>query len=278
MEKKTNPQVQKALTLVLQGLLESLSDPQLADLVLDRLAKKVQQDGCCPLNIKDVTDLEACPFTALSLECFHRQAFVAGEIDEDSVAMLRLFKNPYLQGFMNISRAVTSTLEYRKVLQIIVEEVTKIFQAKGCTLLLLDKEKSRLDQAAAYGLSEKYLEKGPVDAARSIAETASGTPVQIYDVQNDPRVQYPAEAAMEGIGSILAVPIVIRDRVIGSLRIFTENKRRFHRYEVEYALAVAEQCGIAIENAIMYSKGKEKYRSLLSEVHNWIEYCAYRPE
>jgi hypothetical protein len=28
----------------------------------------------------------------------------------------------------------------------------------------------------------------------------------------------------------------------------------------------------------MYSKGKEKYKSLLSEVHNWIEYCAYRPE
>ncbi|MBC7357128.1 MAG: GAF domain-containing protein [Desulfacinum sp.] len=277
-ERKSKPQVQKALILVLQGLLDSLSEPQVAERVVDRLAKKVQEDGCCPLNVQDVSDLEACPFTALSLECFQRQAFVAEDIDEESVGMLRLFKNPYLQGFMNISRTVTSTLEYRKVLQVIVEEVTKIFQAKGCTLLLLDKDKARLDQAAAYGLSEKYLEKGPLDAEKSIAETTSGTPVQIYDVQNDPRVQYPAEAALEGIGSILAVPIVIRDRVIGSMRIFTERKRRFHKYEVEYAMAVAEQCGIAIENAIMYSKGKEKYRSLLSEVHNWIEYCAYRPE
>ncbi|PIU32340.1 MAG: GAF domain-containing protein, partial [Syntrophobacteraceae bacterium CG07_land_8_20_14_0_80_61_8] len=44
------------------------------------------------------------------------------------------------------------------MLQVVVEEVTKIFQAKGCTLLLLDQEKTRLDQVAAFGLSEKYLE------------------------------------------------------------------------------------------------------------------------
>lgn len=275
---RSSAQVRRALSLVLEGILQSLTEPEVADLVVQSLATKVQKEGCCPLNVTDISDLEACPFTALSLECFRRQAFVAEEIDEDSAAMLRLFKNPYLQGFMNISRTVTSTLEYQKVLQAIVEEVSKIFQAKGCTLLLLDKDKVRLDQAAAYGLSEKYLEKGPLDAEKSIAETISGTPVQIFDVETDPRVQYPAEAALEGIGSILAVPIVIRDRVIGSMRIFTEKKRRFHRYEVEFAMAVAEQCGIAIENAIMYSKGKEKYRSLLSEVHNWIEYCAYRPE
>ncbi len=274
-EKDSKQQVAKALTLVLEGLLETLEDSDLADRVVDNLAKRLQAQGCCPLNVSDVSDLEACPFTALSVECFRRQAFVADSIDEESVAMLRLFKNPYLQGFMNISRTVTSTLEYRKVLEVIVAEVAKIFQAKGCTLLLLNKDKTRLDQVAAYGLSEKYLEKGPVYAEKSISETTSSSPVQIYDVENDPRVQYPAEAVQEGIGSILAVPIVIRDRVIGSMRIFTAKKRRFHKYEVEYALAVAEQCGIAIENALMYSKGKEKYRSLLSEVHNWMEYCAY---
>jgi len=277
MAQNDQSQVTKALQMVLQGLLDTLANPQMTELIIENLAKKVRADGCCPLNVTDIEDLEACPFTALSLECFNRQAFLAESIDEDSVAMLRLFKNPYIQGFMNISRTVTSTLEYRKVLQVVVEEVTKIFQAKGCTLLLLDQEKTRLDQVAAFGLSEKYLEKGPVSAEKSIAETKSKTPVQIHDVETDPRVQYPAEAVLEGIGSILAVPIVIRDRVIGSMRVFTEKKRHFHKYEMDYALVVAEQCGIAIENALMYSKGKGKYRSLLSEVHNWIDYCAYSP-
>lgn len=278
MESNETSQITKALQMVLQGLLDTISNPEMTELIVQNLSKKVQADGCCPLNVTDIGDLEACPFTALSLECFKRQAFLAEQIDEESVAMLRLLKNPYIQGFMNISRAVTSTLEYRTVLQVVVEEVSKIFQAKGCTLLLLDREKTRLDQVAAFGLSEKYLEKGPLDAEKSIAETETGTPVQIHDVETDPRVQYPAEAVLEGIGSILAVPIVIRERVIGSMRIFTAPKRHFHKYEVDYALAVAEQCGIAIENALMYSKGKEKYRSLLSEVHNWIEYCAYSPD
>lgn len=189
-----------------------------------------------------------------------------------------LFSNPFLRGFMQISRAVTSTLKYQEVLNTIVKQVTDVFNAKGCTLLLLNQDKTGLDQVAAYGLSKKYLEKGPVDVKKSIAETVSGTPQQIYDTQDDPRVQYPAEAAEEGIGSILAIPIKIRDRILGSLRIFTEQKRKFYNEEVDYAMAVAEQCGIAIENAIMYSKGQEKYKSLLSEVHNWIEYCAYKPD
>lgn len=275
---KVNTQVTKALTLVLKGLLEALTNPEVSDLVVRNLAHSVATEGCCPLNVMDVADLEACPFTALSLACHSMQGFVSDDINEESIGLLRLFKNPYLQGFMNISKAVTSTLEYREVLQTIVEEVTKVFQVKGCTLLLLDESKTRLDQVAAYGLSAKYLEKGPLDVKKSIGETTAGTPVQIYDTQDDPRVQYPAEAREEGIASIFAVPIKIRERIIGNLRIFTGKKRRFFSYEVDYAMAIAEQCGIAIENALMFSKGKEKYKSLLAEVHNWMEYCAYKPE
>jgi transcriptional regulator with GAF, ATPase, and Fis domain len=275
---KNDTQLNKALTMILDGFRDSLSNPEVVETVIKEMAAKVQSEGCCPLHLSDISDLQSCPLTVLSLECYRRQGAVSEDVTEENLGLLRLFNNPYLQGFMKISRTVTSTLDYTKVLGAVVKEVAAVFEAKGCTLLLLNKDKTQLEGVAAYGLSRKYLEKGPVDAQRSMAETMAGEPQQIYDVQNDPRVQYPVEAAEEGIGSILAVPIKIFDRVIGNLRIFTEQKRKFHMYEVEYAMAVAEQCGIAIENALMYSKGQEKYKSLLSEVHNWMEYCTYVPE
>ena len=51
---------------------------------------------------------------------------------------------------------------------------------------------------------------------RSIAQTLNEGPVAIYDVTDDPRIQYPKEAAKEGIASILSVPIVAGGETIGA--------------------------------------------------------------
>jgi len=56
----------------------------------------------------------------------------------------------------------------------------------------------------------------------SIRESVQESPVAIYDVSDDPRIQYPEEAKEEGISSILAVPIVIHGKIIGTLRVYTE--------------------------------------------------------
>jgi len=73
--------------------------------------------------------------------------------------------------------------------------------------------------ATSYGLSDEYIKKGPVSALRSIAQSLEEGPVAIYDVMDDPRIQYPNEAKKEGIASLLSVPIVVGGNVIGAMRV-----------------------------------------------------------
>ena len=87
---------------------------------------------------------------------------------------------------------------------------------KACQFRLLSRDQKVLEHVTSYGLSEKFLDKGPVSALRSIASALQdGQPVAIFDVTDDPRVQYPEAAQKEGIASILSVPMIIGEKIIG---------------------------------------------------------------
>ena len=77
-------------------------------------------------------------------------------------------------------------------------------------------------------------------------------PIAVYDVADDPRIQYPEEAKKEGIASILAVPIMARDHTIGALRIYTAEPWEFELDDVNFAQAVAQIAGMRIEIARIY--------------------------
>jgi GAF domain-containing protein len=68
------------------------------------------------------------------------------------------------------------------------------------------------------------------------------------------RLLDPSGKKKEGIHSILVAPIPIRGKVSGVLRLLSRTRREFDSLEVELVAALAEQCGIALENAIDYQK------------------------
>ncbi|MBM4275330.1 MAG: GAF domain-containing protein [Deltaproteobacteria bacterium] len=158
----------------------------------------------------------------------------------------------YLQIFMEISKVLASSLSVDEVLDQIVRQITKAMNLKGATIRLVNPKTNTLELAASVGVSDKYLNKGPVDMDKSIAESLRGRPVAIFDAQNDPRMQYPQEAKEEGIASLAAVPMMSKGKVIGAMRLLTSEPREFTMEEVDFALAVAELGGQAILNARMY--------------------------
>jgi PAS domain S-box-containing protein len=153
-----------------------------------------------------------------------------------------------------IGKALNSTQELKEVLDLIVSRMPDVMQLKGCTIRLLDPNLVRLELMAASGLSRKYLERGSIDDELSTHHALKGKPVMIYDATTDARIRYREEAALEGIASILAVPIRVKNRTIGVLRLLTGAPRLFSEAEINFAMAVAEQGGIAIQNAIGYQK------------------------
>jgi GAF domain-containing protein len=176
----------------------------------------------------------------------------------------------YLRVFEDISKAVSSTLNVKEVLDLIVRKIPKVMNLKAATIRLFDHTGEKLILAAAYGLSEKYLSRGPIDTEENVKNALNAEPVAINDVTSDSRIKYQKEAAEEGIKSILTLPVMARGKVLGILRLLTGEKREFSQQEIDFAASLAEQSGMAIENATMYEKTKKDYENIMKHLDDSV--------
>ena len=167
----------------------------------------------------------------------------------------------YYQSLYKVAAIVNSARAPESVLSSIVENVATAIGAKGCSLMLLTSDRKLLRHTAAYGLSDRYVQKGPLSADRSISEALQGRPVAVLDTATDDRVQYPEEAKREGIASILSAPIMLRDEIIGVIRLYTAEPRHFTPDDIYFVSAVANLGAIALENAKRYDSLQEEYES-----------------
>jgi len=202
--------------------------------------------------------------------------FVAAIAEQAAIAIVnaRVFEKTvskekeYLRVFQQVTKAVSSSLQLNEVLDMIVRTLPEVMNLKAVTIRLLDEAGKRLELVASHGLSERYLSRGPVDMEETIQETLQEKPVAIYDVTSDERIYYQKEAAEEGIKSMLALPIIARSRLIGVMRLLTNTPRHFSKEDIDFASALAEECGTAIENARMFERQykEAKYLTVLQEI------------
>jgi signal transduction protein with GAF and PtsI domain len=140
--------------------------------------------------------------------------------------------------------------------------------AKGCALRLLDEKREILELSASYGLSEKYLSKGPVELARAPldADVIHGEVVDIADVSKEKRILYPEESAREGIRSMSCVPVRVKDRIIGVLRVYRSEPHKSTPEEISMALTLAAREAISSRNSGFARKGRLSRTSLRRSV------------
>lgn len=174
--------------------------------------------------------------------------------------------------FEEITTAIRKTLNLREVLNLVVTGVVKLLTLKGCALSLLDRKKEYFRVCAAYGLSDKYLKKGPIAADKRLSKVLLGKPESILDVTASPQIQYLWQAKEEGIASIFTVPLKLEEEVIGMLRIYTAEPREFSQDEIELLSGFAEQVSIALENARSFEDVRERYEALKDDLWEWCEY------
>jgi FixJ family two-component response regulator len=174
--------------------------------------------------------------------------------------------------FEEVKKAVSSTLNLKQVLDLIVQGVVKVMKVKGSSLSLLDKKREKLRIFASHGLSRNYVDKGPLDSSKSIGSTVmEGKHVWVEDVTTDLRIQYPEEARREQIASILSVPLMVRNKVIGALRVYTSDRRQFTDDEIKFLYGFAEQVALAIENARSYEDVKDEYEALRDDLWDYMD-------
>jgi len=163
---------------------------------------------------------------------------------------------------LKVTKAISHSKDPEEVVLLTVESIKTALDIKGCTIFLFNRKTEELDVAASFGLSDEYINKGPVSALKSIARSLEEGPVAIYDVGDDPRIQYPDAAKKEGITSILSVPMIAGGNVIGALRIYTSAPWEFTLEDVNFVQAMAQMAGMAIEMAKQYKGLKDSIEIL----------------
>ncbi len=168
-----------------------------------------------------------------------------------------------------VAAAINSTLDPASVLLTIVHGTVSAMAIKGCSIMLLSPDRKELRHSAHFGLSERYVMKGPVRMDPELEATLAGKPATVLHASVDPRVQYHKEAAEEGIVSMLTVPIRLRGDVIGAMRIYTAEPREFDEEDVEFLQAVANLGALALDNASRYTEAKTDLEHLRSYVYRY---------
>ncbi len=136
---------------------------------------------------------------------------------------------------------MSSTAGWRDVLRLILRALVEELRYKAASVRQLDAERRTLVLTDSVGLSETYLRKGTVELDKSPMdrEVLSGKITEIENVHNDHRLQYPEASFEEGIGSVIAVPMALRDRVIGVLRVYSSHARKAELMEKKFLQVVA---------------------------------------
>lgn len=162
-------------------------------------------------------------------------------------------------GLLNqLAKDTTSTLGLYPRLNLVCHSIMKMMSLKGATIRLLDERTNLLELASACGLSDAYINKGPVNADKSLAKALGGETHFVLDASIDPAVQYPEEARKEGIVSMLSFPLIGREKVIGTLRLYSGKRRSFSQNELDFIGALCSQGAISIENAKIYDTQKKQ--------------------
>jgi GAF domain-containing protein len=175
-------------------------------------------------------------------------------------------KNDFFNAIAEISRALGSTLDRDKILDLIVKSVVKTMLGKASTLFLLNEEMGTYVPAAQTGLSDYYNSRGHANmdyVLKITAELMKKGHIHFFDARNDPKAANREMKEKEGIVSLLVVPVMVQGKMIGTLALYTATARKFSKREIEFLTVLAEQGGMAIEHARLVKKLRDNNKIFL---------------
>jgi bifunctional protein TilS/HprT len=174
-------------------------------------------------------------------------------------------ENRYSLAYKQIAKVINSTLQIKQQINSIAANTAKGLQASGCAVMILNSRKEYLDIAGAFGLSDAYLRKGAINARVSYPDILEGKIVAVDDVLTDKRTQFPQQAREEKLKSFLGAPIMQKDEVVGEIRVYTREKRRFQPNEKDFISTVANFVAVLLEKNELYQYLNDRHQTFLAQ-------------
>jgi signal transduction protein with GAF and PtsI domain len=191
---------------------------------------------------------------------------------------------------VKVSHSITSESYLDEILSLIVVVTAEMLNSKICSIMLLNEKTNELVMKASQSLSEEYKKKPNLKVGSSLIGEVIKTksPLAIYDVRQEEKYFYRDLAIKENLTSLLSIPMVVKDKAIGVINVYTQNPRRFTKEETDVLALVANQAAVAVENtklveealkakeALETRKFVERAKGILMQMNNLAEDAAYK--
>ncbi|HVD25085.1 MAG TPA: GAF domain-containing protein [Gaiellaceae bacterium] len=162
--------------------------------------------------------------------------------------------------------AVNSTLDLEEVLALVASKVAEALGTEACFVYLYDEGADELVLRATHGTAVEAMTRRPkMRPGEGITGTAAAerAPIMIAaQAHLDPRFKAFPNLEEDQYESILAVPILAREKLAGALNVRTVEPREFMAEEIELLLAIAGQVAQSIEHAKLYTEAQRRVGEL----------------
>ncbi|MBI3896064.1 MAG: GAF and ANTAR domain-containing protein [Acidobacteria bacterium] len=179
---------------------------------------------------------------------------IIGQQVGNAIENARLFaaaqkRSQQIENILRVSETVSSNLYLDGILKLVVELASEMTHSSVCSIMLVDEEKQELVIKAARASSEEYLKKPPLKIDRSLIGrvVSGGKIITIPDVASEPDYQYPELAKKEGLQSLVSLPLIAKDQVLGVLNCYTVSQHHLTQEETHMLSIIAHQAASAIE-------------------------------
>jgi len=228
-------------------LSDSLHVSRLADLELGRLNQSLQRI----LNLLQAQAGREAQASTTQPQAFERER----EALATSISTLKRERNEQ-ETLYNIAKLLNSTLEFDKVLQLVMEQVISFVNAERGFLALVNPTTNELEFTIALDKQGRPIDRIAYKNSRSTVHRVVNTrePVLTDDAQLDSALKAQESIMAYGIRSIMCAPLVVRDNCIGAVYVDSRiNANLFGPKHRDLLLAFCHQAAIAIDNARLFA-------------------------
>jgi GAF domain-containing protein len=164
-----------------------------------------------------------------------------------------------LRALGDVSQALSSTLDVDAVLDTIVTRANDLIGADGCTIFEYDEASEQFHLRATRNLERRLVELArgtPLGKAEGILGRLANSreAVQVADITVGYRSPISDALIEEGYRSIVAVPLIRDDHLIGALTMNRKVPGEFPAETIELLQTFATQSALAIQNAFGFSE------------------------
>jgi len=199
-----------------------------------------------------------------------------GELVRRAVGAPTVDVEPHVRILHRIGEAISATLDVDEVLRIALDALTHVTGHEISSLHLLSPDGATLHLRGDRGLRPRLREINrvlPTGQGLIGGVAATGTTLQWAHVSESADLLPAARATVteEGIHAFVCVAIHSRGRILGALSLGRRTREAFTDSEIALVEACANQIGLALQNAQLYSATRRQLEDLKSAEAQIIE-------